>query len=124
MLTIQNFGKYRDTIDYLTVIYPNEKNYTIVREALLDELVYSANCGELEDIIVYEDENDFCYTQEMLDDLGVVLHKGLSLDEISEYFVESGVCTEDALDLVVMINGLNMETLDDIYYACTAEHIF
>lgn len=43
----------------------------------------------------------------------------MKLEEIFDYLVEYGICTNEELRLVTDINGWNIETANDILYART-----
>lgn len=43
----------------------------------------------------------------------------MDLEEIYNYFTESGIATEEEIDLVTAINGYNEESLNDILYVRT-----
>ncbi len=43
----------------------------------------------------------------------------MTIQEQYDYIVENGITTEEALQLVVNINGLNQETINDVIFACT-----
>lgn len=41
------------------------------------------------------------------------------LMNVYNYLVESGIATESELDLITSINGMNIETLNDVIYVRT-----
>lgn len=43
----------------------------------------------------------------------------MDLEEIYNYFIESGIATEEEINLVTTINGYNEESLNDILYVRT-----
>ena len=46
----------------------------------------------------------------------------MELNEIFDYLVEYGICTDEELRLVTDINGWNEETANDIIYARSGYH--
>ena len=43
----------------------------------------------------------------------------MKVNEYWDYLIESGIATEEELQLVTSINGYNAETLDSVLYART-----
>lgn len=43
----------------------------------------------------------------------------MELDEIWNYLVETGITTQEELELITCINGYNEETLNDVIFART-----
>lgn len=46
------------------------------------------------------------------------------VEGMMEYLIESGICTEDELRLVMYINGQNQESCESILYARTGYRSF
>lgn len=46
----------------------------------------------------------------------------MELNEIFDYLIEYGICTEEEMQLVTNINGYNEETANDIIYARSGYH--
>ncbi len=46
----------------------------------------------------------------------------MSVNEIWEYIVDSGIATEDELKLITDINGYSVDTLNDVIYCRTGYH--
>ena len=48
----------------------------------------------------------------------------MSTEEKYDFLINNGIVSENALNLVTMIDGFNDKTLDDALYCLTGEHSF
>lgn len=48
----------------------------------------------------------------------------MTLEEMVDFLIDSGIATEEEVSLVTEINGFNEATMEDILYARTGYHCF